>query len=332
MVILDLVRTVGTLAEGRTTTVELASRAELDLVHRWCELTGNTMVSAVMAEHDSGVATVSRGRSADPSTMLSADRLPGARLWIYTNFNCNLACDYCCVASSPRADPRELGLDAIDRLVREGAAWGVGEVYLTGGEPFLLADIDRIVQGTVEILPTTLLTNGMLFRGRGLRLLQAMPRTGFALQVSIDSATPEVHDSHRGRGSWARAIAGIRVAMDEGFTVRTAATIASSEDTRLGELTEFFDGLGIAREDQIIRPVAQQGVADEGVALSLESLVPEITVTAEGVYWHPVAATDERALVTREFAPLGPALDEVTRRFAQQWAERSAATSMFTCA
>jgi len=49
---------------------------------------------------------VVRGRIADPIEALPAEQRPGYRLWIYTNFHCNLACDYCCVESSPRTDPR----------------------------------------------------------------------------------------------------------------------------------------------------------------------------------------------------------------------------------
>lgn len=57
-----------------------------------------------------------------------------------------------------------------------------------------------------------------------------------------------------------------------------------------------------------MRPIAHEGVAVAGVVLTRASLVPEIRVTAEGVYWHPVAVTDEDALVTRRIEPLTPAL------------------------
>jgi len=50
--------------------------------------------------------------------------------------------------------------------------------------------------------------------------------------------------------------------------------------------------------------------------------VPEITVTADGVYWHPVAATDEDALVARQIEALTPCLDEISHAFAEQWAPR----------
>lgn len=332
MVVLELMRTVERLSEGGTTEISISSADELTLVQQWCEKTGNTVVSTVMVNGDAGSATISRGHPINPASMLPADRLPGARLWLYTNFNCNLSCDYCCVGSGPKVEKRELGVERIDSLVREAADWGVREVYLTGGEPFLLPNIGEIVKNCVAIMPTTLLTNGMLFRGHGLTQLKSMPREGFALQISIDSAADEIHDSHRGKGSWARAIAGIQVAMAEGFRVRVAATIASTQDLQLDVLHDFFDGLGIPREDQIIRPVAAQGVADDGVLFTRESVVPEVTVTAEGVYWHPVAATDDQALVTTQIEPLAPALNEITRLFNKQWAANAAATSLFVCA
>jgi pyruvate-formate lyase-activating enzyme len=317
MVVLELMRIIEQLAEGDTAEFEVVSASELELARRWCQRTGNTFVSTLMVEQDAGQITVARGRPRNPATMIPAGRMPGARLWLYTNFHCNLACDYCCVASSPKTDPRLLGIDTIQKLVDEAAEWGVQELYLTGGEPFLLPDIDTIVHACVERLPTTLLTNGMLFRGPGLRKLQAMPREGFALQISVDSPTADVHDSHRGAGSWKRALGGIQVALAEGFTVRVAATISTHDDPALEELHTLFDGLGIPRADQVIRPIAHQGVADEGVTFSRESLIPEVTVTAEGIFWHPVAALDDNALVSRQILPLAPSLNRVSELFAE---------------
>ena len=90
--------------------------------------------------------------------------------------------------------------------------------------------------------------------------------------------------------------------------------------------------MGIARGDQVARPIAREGVASAGVVITRASLVPEITVTAEGIYWHPVAATDDDALVTRRIEPLTPALDEISRAFAEQWAATVTAAQLFPCA
>ena len=332
MVILDLVRAISAISTGATVDIAIASHAELELARRWADRSANTVVGVTVDTEGSGRVTVLRGRVPDPALTLGRDRMPGARLWLYTNFHCNLSCDYCCVASGPTVPRRELGAERIARLVEQGARWGVQAIYLTGGEPMLLADIDRIVRSCVEVLPTTLLTNGMLFKGSRRRTLQAMPRDGFALQISLDSATALTHEAHRGAGSWAKTVEGIRIAKAEGFQVRVAATISAPGQGDIHALHELLDDLGIARDDQIIRPMAHQGVATTGVHVSRETLVPEVTVTADGVYWHPVSATDETALVTRELEPLGPTLDHISELFAHQWALTSAAAALFPCA
>jgi hypothetical protein len=127
---------------------------------------------------------------------------------------------------------------------------------------------------------------------------------------------------------------GVRTAMGEGFRVRVAATVAAGEAgaDEIGAFHELLDGLGIARADQVIRPIAQRGFADSGIALTVESLIPEVTVTAEGVYWHPVAADHEDQLVTRELFPLGEAIQEIQRRFVAYRAETESAARQFTCA
>lgn len=332
MVIIDLMRLMGTLADGAAGEITVRSAEERAIAEKWCARSGNTVLAADVDGSGAGTLTVRRGRPADPLTVLGADRMPGARLWMYTNFHCNLACDYCCVASSPQTPRRELGADRIARLAKEAADWGVHEIFLTGGEPFLLPDIGTIVGSCAALLPTTVLTNGMVFRGGGLRELESIPRESVALQISLDSATPELHDAHRGQGSWAKAVAGIRLALAKGFRVRVAATVAAPAPGQLSAFHQFLDGLGIAPDDQVVRPIACEGVASEGVVITRASLVPEITVTAEGVYWHPVAATDDEALVTRRIEPLASALDDISRAFAEQWAHAARAAQLFPCA
>ncbi|CFS29145.1 molybdopterin biosynthesis protein moeX [Mycobacterium tuberculosis] len=45
-----------------------------------------------------------------------------------------------------------------------------------------------------------------------------------------------------------------------------------------------------------------------------------------------MAATDERALVTRTVEPLTPALDMVSRLFAEQWTRAAEEAALFPCA
>src|SRR5229473_2010174 len=156
----------------------------------WCRFTGNALLEATV-ENGRARWVFRYGAVAVPAE----DRRPvGSRLWLYTNFDCNLHCDYCCVRSSPAVPRRELGLARVQRIAREAADLGVREIFLTGGEPFLLEDIGEILALCAAAAPTTVLTNGMLFTGRRAESLRGLPRERIVLQISLDSATPELHD------------------------------------------------------------------------------------------------------------------------------------------
>ena len=254
----------------------------------------------------------------------------GERLWLYVNFDCNLQCDYCCVRSSPTAPRRALGLDRVRRIAREAPPLGVREIFVTGGEPFLLADIDDIVIALADAAPVTLLTNGMLFRGSRLAALKRLPRARVTLQISLDSPDPVLHDSHRGSGAWQRAVEGIELARAEGFRVRLAATVATAADE--ARFRAFLDARHIAPEDRVVRRVALRGSATTGVALSRADLVPEITITADGVYWHPVGAEDADLRVTREIFPLASAFEAVRQNLVRERAHAGRLATVFHCA
>jgi pyruvate-formate lyase-activating enzyme len=292
----------------------------------WCRFTRNTLIDTII-ESDC-TRWVIRYGEAPAST--DAVRPVGSRLWLYTNLDCNLHCDYCCVRSSPKAPRRGLGLARVRRITSEAAEIGVGEIFVTGGEPFLLTDIGEILASCIAAAPTTVLTNGMLLEGRRLQTLRSLPSDRLTLQVSLDSPTPELHDRHRGAGTWLRAWQGVETARREGFRVRLAATI--STDGEAEEFRRFLDAHKIRDEDRVIRRIALRGFAVEGIALARADLAPEITITAEGVYWHPVGATDADMLVTLEIFPLTESFAAVRRAFERESQHRRRLATIFNCA
>jgi hypothetical protein len=296
----------------------------------WCRFTGNPLLET----------TVENGRARwvfrCGSVPVSADALTeenrpvGSRLWLYTNFDCNLHCDYCCVRSSPTAPRRELGLARVQQIAHEAAELGVKEIFVTGGEPFLLEDIGDILLACAAVSPTTVLTNGMLFAGRRIESLRALPRDRIVLQISLDSATPELHDLHRGPGTWWRTREGIQRARAQGFRVRLAATV--STDAEAEAFRQFLDEEKIAAEDRVIRRIALRGSASDGVAVSRGDLVPEVTITADGVYWHPVGAEDADLQVTSDIFPLAESFAAVRRAFDREGEHAHKLARIFNCA
>jgi TusA-related sulfurtransferase len=292
----------------------------------WCRFTGNALLEATV-ENGRKRWVFRYGAAGVPA---EENRPLDSRLWLYTNFDCNLHCDYCCVRSSPTVPRRELGLARVQRIVREAAEIGVKEIFVTGGEPFLLEDIGDILLACAAAAPTTVLTNGMLFSGRRAEILQALPRDRIVLQISLDSPTPELHELHRGPGTWARTRDGIQCARALGFRVRLAATV--STDAEAEAFRQFLDEEKIAAEDRVIRRIALRGAASDGVAVSRADLVPEVTITADGVYWHPVGAEDADLLVTRDIFPLSESFAAVRRAFDREAEHGSKLARIFNCA
>src|SRR5260370_5780428 len=83
----------------------------------WCRFTGNSLVASSVEAGRTRWVIRGGPTPANPD----AERPLGSRLWLYTNFDCNLRCDYCCVRSSPSAPRRALGLDHVQRIAGEAA-------------------------------------------------------------------------------------------------------------------------------------------------------------------------------------------------------------------
>ena len=301
----------------------------------WAELVGH-QIDAQHAESSAGPWWFSvRKASAHVTsqTLFShGERTPiGQRLWVYTNFDCNLACTYCCAQSSPKAQARRLPPEVAKAAFEELRDLGGSEVFLTGGEPFMHPQLGELV-AAAEGFHRTILTNAMIF-GRGVRreTLEAMDRS-VVLQVSLDSAGPELHDRQRGAGSWSRALTGIGQAHKLGFRVRVAATLFDEDPEGVQALHQRLDSEGIAAEDRLIRPVAQEGYADTGVHVSIDNLEPEPTITADGAWWHPVAVTNPNLRIADSPLPLAEMFGVVRDTVAVQDAATRTGREVFRCA
>lgn len=213
------------------------------------------------------------------------------RLWIYTNFHCNLSCSYCSVASSPQARRRSLGLPRFHELVDEAVREGFTELYVTGGEPFLERDLVDMLLYATEYLDVVCLTNAMLYQGwRRTQLERLADRPRLVLQTSLDSAQPSFHDANRGRGAWAKAMTGLDVALSLGLPVRVGMTETPRNGAEIEPLRALLAAKGIRGADFAVRPLVKRGHSADGVAIGTDNTVPELTVTADGWHWHPAGA------------------------------------------
>lgn len=248
----------------------------------------------------------------DPPAAAAAAVAPAItwKLWLYTNYDCNLTCKYCVARSGPNVARRALPAPLLRQIVDEAAALGFDHLFLTGGEPFLLPDVYDILAYCSARLPTTVLTNATLLHERQLDRLDAVRTADLRVQVSLDGHCAAVHDAYRGRDTWVRTVAGIQRLLARGYRVRIGTTETPANSAHLEALRAFLRELGIPAEDHVVRPLARRGFASEGIALSIDDLVPELTVNVDGVYWHPLS-TERDMLITRSPLPLRAALDSV---------------------
>ena len=242
-----------------------------------------------------------------------ADGTIGGRLWLYTNYHCNLTCAYCLTESAPGVARRQLPLDLLSDIAAEARAEGFTALGVTGGEPFLVPGLPRALAAMAAELPTLVLSNGTLFARRLLAELAPLAGPAFAVQISLDSAEPQANDEMRGPGNFARVLEAIPSLRALGIRVRVATTTEGLEPESLARLCELHRSLGVPDEDHVVRPVVRRGRAVDnglGIDAGLADLPAELTITADGAFWSPFGPTvhggrlDTDLLITRTTRPL----------------------------
>lgn len=253
-----------------------------------------------------------------PDTNEQLDIEPPAfewKVWVYTNFDCNISCSYCVAESTPSTPRHGLDLPTVKQLVDEAAALGFREIFFTGGEPFILNDIYDMLAYASAKLQTTVLTNAMLLRRKRLEKLCAIANTNLIVQVSLDGGRAEHHDAYRGRGSWAKTVEGIKLLQQHNFRVRLSTTETPANAAHLTELHEFRRALGIPDKDHFVRPLTKRGFAESGIEVGVNNLVPELTVTRDGIYWHPLISPNATDMhVSKQIFPLADAVQTIQQQ------------------
>jgi SynChlorMet cassette radical SAM/SPASM protein ScmE len=123
---------------------------------------------------------------------------------------CNLRCKYCSHFSSAGDVEKDLPAGEWLRFFEELGRCAVLDVTLCGGEPFVRPDIQEMIQSIVRNrMRFKILSNGTLITDEMAAFLASTRRCG-GVQVSIDGSVPITHDACRGRGTFRKAMNGIK--------------------------------------------------------------------------------------------------------------------------
>ena len=150
----------------------------------------------------------------------------------------------------------------------------------------------------------------MLFSDKRLKKLVKINNERLYIQVSLDGSRPEHHDPFRGPGSWQKTVDGIHKLLESGFRIRLSTTETPSNTEYMDEICDFRRSLGVSNDDHIIRPLAKRGFSGEGMEVGKHNPIPEMTINAQGIYWHPLS-TDPDLLVRTEIFPLAEAYCQI---------------------
>lgn len=218
---------------------------------------------------------------------------------------CNLRCVHCYQEGYLFNDLEFEKLTQIaDVIIKTLQKWKKqGRISLTGGEPFLsqhLIDIVEYLQKAEEIKYIDILTNGTCITREIIPQIKHLNKIR-QIQVSLDGASHTTHDKIRGKGSFDKALKGIRLLKEDGIQVAMMFTLFRENKDEIPQLIELaikerIDALTVER----VTPCG------EGQNLKNQILSPnELKDIYE--YLSRVAETDEvkqSGLVIRRARPL----------------------------
>ncbi|MBU0996170.1 MAG: SynChlorMet cassette radical SAM/SPASM protein ScmE [Proteobacteria bacterium] len=153
---------------------------------------------------------------------------------------CNLRCTYCYHFTSAGDVKTDLPTEAWLAFFEELKQYAIMDVTLAGGEPLIRKDIKELISGIVRNkMRFSVLTNGTLLAEDMASFLYDTGRCNF-VQVSIDGSSPAVHDRFRGRGSFAKAVNGIRILKKYHVPVTVRVTVHPHNVHDLDNISSFL--------------------------------------------------------------------------------------------
>jgi sulfatase maturation enzyme AslB (radical SAM superfamily) len=219
-----------------------------------------------------------RTAKGEPRAHVALDRLE--TLWINTGTLCNLSCKSCYIESSPRNDALVyLSLAEADAYFDQAERLGTREIGFTGGEPFMNRDMIPMLRSALargfEVLVLTNAMRPMRRFDEPLQELVRQHRGALTFRVSLDHHSQKVHEAERGRGTWEKALAGLKWLSEQGAKLAVAGRRlpGESEAEARAAYEALFERLGVRVDAGLVLFPEMDASAD----------VPEISEACWGI-------------------------------------------------
>ena len=202
------------------------------------------------------------------STTAAMEYKPRLVFWEVTK-GCNLRCIHCRATATELASPSDLPTSKALDIIRQIAGYANPILVLSGGEPLYRTDIFQLASYGTELgLRVALATNGTLVTKE---IAKKIVDSGVKrVSISLDGATPDIHDSFRGiPGAFDAAVYGFRNLKELGMPVQINMTVARHNAKQLPEVLDMVRRLGAdALHTFLLVPVGC------GVDIAEEQMVP----------------------------------------------------------
>ena len=153
---------------------------------------------------------------------------------------CNLRCLYCYYFDNTAVDYTNLPTEQWLQFFVELGSMAVMDVSLSGGEPFLRPDLTDLIEGIIQNkMRFSILSNGTLINDHIAEYIAGTHRCNY-VQVSIDGASPKVHDSCRGNGSFVKAVNGIKTLRRHNIPVVARVTLHHHNVREIANVARFL--------------------------------------------------------------------------------------------
>ena len=164
--------------------------------------------------------------------------------------SCNQNCQYCFIKAStvPKQGPTLTFGDWI-RIIDELDEMKVIDIYITGGEPFLVGyilDLVRYMKTKKNFLRIGIQSNGTLINDAKARELSLLfDDDSDYVQISLDTTSSEDYRKLRGRDDFDRVIQAIKILKKYGLKVKINAVYTRYNVNKLPDLYKFLHELGV---------------------------------------------------------------------------------------
>lgn len=238
-------------------------------------------------------------------------------IYFYLTEGCNLKCRHCWIApkyQSKDAKWPALEFELFKDIIRQGRELGMSSVKLTGGEPLIHPDINKILDHIKEQdLQLTIETNGLECTPEIAEKIAKCKKS--FVSVSLDGTDAQTHEWVRGvEGCFEAALDGVRNLVKAGIHPQIIMSVMSLNKDQMEGIVRLAE-----RENcesvkyNLVTPTARgEQMHDAGQTLSTKELIEtgswvENTLAPSSkirvVYSHPVA-----------FRPLGKIFNQSSGR------------------